>query len=304
MSAPGTKESFIGVFLENIIYGNFFPEWRADDRCVLDTVRCIEISGVEFTLPNNSLNAVTNTSWFLLTTIADAFIIFRTFVVWNRNWVVIILPTLLCVANLGSSIWLDVSLLEFNPDNESVFQNNVVKSTNAFIALTLCTNLICTGLISFRIFRVHRRVVGIARGGSSGLASIKIISIIVESATMYTLLLIATLICERVGSYVNYILFDCQVPPTIGLVFSYIIIRVSRNTSYGETTGNTAATVNLSQGFRVRTRETFELSQSHNPSSAMGELQVKLDRATHQPSDLVNSSNGEGIDVVKYDSVV
>ncbi|KAJ6542890.1 hypothetical protein B0H19DRAFT_1076920 [Mycena capillaripes] len=142
---------------------------------------CIEISGVEFALPDDALNAFTNTSWFLLTTIADAFIIFRTFVVWNRNWVVIILPTLLCVANLGSSIWLDVSLLQFNSDNESVFQNNVVKSTNAFIALTLCTNLICTGLISFHIFRVHRRVVGIA-GGSSRLDSIKIISVIVESA--------------------------------------------------------------------------------------------------------------------------
>jgi hypothetical protein len=83
--------------------------------------------------------------------------------VWNKNWFVIILPTSLCVANFGvfhlpsphsqeishvltgSSIWLIISLLQFNPDGESVFQNNVIKSTNAFIALTLCTNLICTG---------------------------------------------------------------------------------------------------------------------------------------------------------------
>ncbi|KAJ6550151.1 hypothetical protein B0H19DRAFT_1265012 [Mycena capillaripes] len=278
-------------------------------RCIIDTVRCIlalKSSGVGFGLPNSSMNAITNTCWFLLTTIADTFIIFRTFVVWNRNWFVIILPTLLCVANFGSSIWLIISLLQFNPDGESVFQNNVVNSTNAFIALTLCTNLICTALISFRIFYVHHQAVGIA-GDSPRLDSMKIISAIVESATMYTLLLVAALVCERLGSYINFILFDCT-PPTIGLVvsvplrsypislmthyhkFSYIIIRVSRNTSYGESSVNTA-TVNLSRGIRAYSSQTLELSQTHNPSFPMGELQVQLGGAMHQHSDLVTSSN-------------
>ncbi|KAJ7044407.1 hypothetical protein C8F04DRAFT_1070323 [Mycena alexandri] len=330
---PGTKESFIGVFIENIIYGAYlsvFIECCAilrrqrtrnvkhmyltattalmviliTMRCILDTIQCVvalKSSSVDFGFPNSLLNSITNSCWFFLTTVADAFIVFRTFVVWNRNWLVIILPTVICVANLGTWIWLSLVLHRFTPDEDSVFQRNVTASTNAFIALTLSTNLLCTGLISCRIFHVHHKVAGLA-SGSGHLNSMKIISVIVESATMYTLLLIATLICESHGSYVNFVLFDCT-PPTIGLVFSYIIIRVSRNTSYGETMVDTT-TMKFGPGVRSHTTQTFELGQSHNLSSTKGELEVRLEQATHQYSDLVSGPKDADTNVVKYGSVV
>ncbi|KAJ7435903.1 hypothetical protein B0H11DRAFT_2112144 [Mycena galericulata] len=246
----GTKESYIGVFLENILYGAYISVFlescsilwarrkNANARqiylmvtavlmvifittcCVIDTVRCVvalDSNGLNFGPPNTNIDIATNTSWFLVTAVADAFIIFRTFIVWNRNWFAIIIPSLLYVANFGSSIWLIISLKDFDPAGESVFQHMLIKSTNVFISLSLATNLLCTGLISFRIFYTYRQISSLLSSSGSPSNSIRIISILVESATMYTLLLTGTLISEGLNSYVNYILFDCT-PPTIHLL--------------------------------------------------------------------------------------
>ncbi|KAJ6616753.1 hypothetical protein B0H10DRAFT_2036190 [Mycena sp. CBHHK59/15] len=330
---PGTKESYIGVFLENIIYGVYLSVFveccvilrrkhqtrnvkhiylivttvlmfiLITMRCVIDTVRCIVAFnnvGLDFGPPNTTIGLVTNACWFFVTAVADTFIIFRTFIVWQRNWFVIILPSMVCLANFGSSIWVIVALIEFDPEGGSVFENIVIKSMNSFISLTLCTNLICTGLISFRIFQIRRKVAGMVSGGSGRWDGTKVISIIVESAAMYTLLLTGSLISNSLNSYVNYILFNCT-PPTIGVVFSYIIIRVSRGTSYGDSTAN-AATMSLS-GEREND-QTFELSQGCNPrSGTRSEVQVRLERVTHQHSDLDHldrASKDDKSNIAKY----
>ncbi|KAJ7234879.1 hypothetical protein B0H12DRAFT_152860 [Mycena haematopus] len=142
---PGTKESYLGALLENIIYGFYLSAFieccilfrmkeRKRDvkqkyvistavlmfvlitmRCIVDTYRCVaafDVTEGDFGIgnPNTTLDLVSNACWFFLTPVADAFIIFRTFHVWHRNWLVIIVPILLFLANLvaptiGSSIW-------------------------------------------------------------------------------------------------------------------------------------------------------------------------------------------------------
>ncbi|KAJ6459736.1 hypothetical protein C8R47DRAFT_1161817 [Mycena vitilis] len=309
--APGTEESYIGVFLENIVYGVYlsvFIEcslllWRKQKsrnvkhiyvittsvlmfilitmRCVIDTIRCIVAfrnDGLDFGPPNTTMGTITNACWFFVTAVADAFIIFRTFIVYKKNYYVIILPTLLFLGNLSSSIWLIVSIIRFDP-NEPVF-GEITKSVNAFIYLTLFTNVLCTGLISFRILSVRRSVAGIVQND----LTTKVVSVIVESAAFYTLLLIAQLITNRLGSFVNYIVVDCT-PPAIGLVFSYIIIRVSRGSSYGDSSGGVGVDTSLS---RDRANgQAYELSQSRNRSGTRTEpVQVRLERTTVQKSDM------------------
>ncbi|KAJ7259993.1 hypothetical protein B0H12DRAFT_407075 [Mycena haematopus] len=265
--APATKESYLGAFLENIIYGFYLSAfieccilfWMKKKRreakqkymiftaivmfilittrCIIDTYRCVaafDAVGAEFGIgaPNSTLALVTNACWFFLTPIADAFIIFRTFLVWNRNWLVIVPPIILCLANLGSSIWIIIALANLDMGlGPTVWGNVVYKSLNLFLSLTLCTNVMCTALISVRILRLHRRIAWMSI--SSPTYTMRAVSIIVESAAIYTLLLVGTLVSSSVNSYVNFVLINCT-PPTIGLVFSYIIIRVSRGTSCEE----------------------------------------------------------------------
>ncbi|KAJ7116933.1 hypothetical protein C8R44DRAFT_879463 [Mycena epipterygia] len=319
----GAKESYAGVFIENILYGFYlsvFIEccillWRKQKRdwkqmyvlattiamfilitmrCILDTAPCIialQPDGLHFGEPNSPMGITTNACWFFVTAVADAFIIFRTFIVWKKNWYVIILPTLLFLANFGCAIWSLHSLVTYNA-NKSVF--SIVLPLDDFIYFTLSTNVICTSLISYQIFTIRKNVAGVISSGarSDGPAS-KIVSILVESAAAYTLLLIGQLIANSLHSYVNYILIDCT-PAVIGLVFSYIIIRVSRGSSYGDSTGRVDTSLS-------RDRNNFELSQTRNGrSGTRSEVQVKLERVVVQHSDVDTGSRDDESHSKKY----
>ncbi|KAJ7234878.1 hypothetical protein B0H12DRAFT_1238930 [Mycena haematopus] len=107
------------------------------------------------------------------------------------------------------------------------------------------------------------------------------VSAIVESAAIYTLLLVSTLISNNRDSFVIFTLFDC-IPPTIGLVFSYIIIRVSRGTSYEKSEAISSGT---SIYFRnAHDHPTYELRDSdRNPVGVPGttvQVRVHLERET------------------------
>ncbi|KAJ6456429.1 hypothetical protein C8R45DRAFT_1110945 [Mycena sanguinolenta] len=301
---PGTKEVYLGAFLGNIIYGFYLSVFieccvvfRVKERrhvkrkymiftaglmfvlitvrCIIDTYRCVaafdatdEFVGVGN--PDSTLDLIANGCWFFLTPFADAFIIFRTYCVWDRKRLVIVIPVLLCLANLGSSIWLMTALadLKFSP---AVWRNIVFKSMNLFLSLTLCTNIICTGLISFRILHIHNQVSCLET--TSGTYSMRAVSAIVESAAIYTLVLVGALIGNTMNNYVNFVFFYCT-PPTIGLVFSYIIIRVSRGTSYGDDeTVVSRPTIHFREAYPTA-RQTYELDRNPGSPAGPGPLQL------------------------------
>ncbi|KAJ6456503.1 hypothetical protein C8R45DRAFT_1034706 [Mycena sanguinolenta] len=308
---PGTKESYLGAFLECIIYGFYLSafmecciifhrkERRRDIkqtymiftavvmfifitvRCIIDTYRCV--AAFDITDPsgdfgigdtNTTLDLVTNAFWFFLTPFADAFIIFRTFHVWNRNWFVIILPVFLFFANLGSSVWLMVALAnsELGP---AFWASIVLESLNLFLSLTLSTNIVCTTLISFHIMRLHRQITHLSSKAPS--YTMRAISIIVESAAIYTLVLVGALVSNRANSFVDFVFFDCT-PPTIGLVFSYIIIRVSRGTAYEEQPTNVILVSQASVRFRSGNNTGVD-TQAYELDPNPG-VRVRLDRET------------------------
>ncbi|KAJ7740306.1 hypothetical protein B0H16DRAFT_1757990 [Mycena metata] len=289
---PGNKEAYIGAFLESIYLSTFAKCCRLfwlkhktqnikhvyllittglmfvliTMQCVLQIMRCImafDHPDLDFGPPNIPLGVISDACWFFLTPIADAFIIYRTFVIWNRNLLIILLPAMLSVANSGSSIWLTVTL---STVNTATMDNITVKPLDLFLSLTLCTNVICTGLISFRIWYIHRLVAQITI--SSEVRTLEVVSIIIESAAIYTLLLTTTLIIGRLNILLNFVLFAC-ISPTIGVVFSYIIIRISHNTAYNDTSISTLA---------------FNSKPKLHPNLTymQPELQIRIDPDVHQ----------------------
>ncbi|KAJ7259080.1 hypothetical protein C8J57DRAFT_1340813 [Mycena rebaudengoi] len=203
---PGIKESYVGAMLENIIYGVYLSVFceccilfykkktqgtlrpyllvtallmfiAITMRCIVDTYRCaiaFDNAEVDPGPPNSRLWILGTTCWFVLTIVADMFIVYRAFVVWGRSGPVVIIPSLLVLANLVTGIF-GIMALGSNPTLWGP-----VDWMNALISLTLCTNVICTGLISFQIIRVHRRVAWVVSTDSSR-DTIRIVSIIVES---------------------------------------------------------------------------------------------------------------------------
>ncbi|KAJ7766143.1 hypothetical protein B0H16DRAFT_1717370 [Mycena metata] len=312
-AAPGTRETYIGtghsVFLGNILYGFYlsvFLEsslllWRKQKgrgasniyviatslvmfilittHAVIDTVQCVlafKTDGISFGPPNATSGVVANACWLM---------IYRTFIVWKKNWLIIILPTLLSLANLACAIWILYSFITFDV-TKPIF-GPITMSINAFSYLTLFTNLLCSALISFRILSIRRKVTGLVSGssGRSDDLTTKVVSIMVESAATYTLLLVVQLVTSSLNSYISYIATDCT-PATIGIVFSYIIIRVSRGSSYGDST----ASVPPTSRSRERGNATYELSTRNQLSGTRTEVQVKLERTVHQHSDADENS--------------
>ncbi|KAJ7759905.1 hypothetical protein B0H16DRAFT_1815085 [Mycena metata] len=303
-AAPGTRETYIGVFLGNILYGFYlsvFLEsslllWRKQKgrgasniyviatslvmfilitmHCVIDTVQCIvafKPDGISFGPPNITSGVVANACWLM---------IYRTFIVWKKNWLIIILPTLLSLANFACAIWILYSSITFDV-TKPIF-GPITMSINAFSYLTLFTNLLCSALISFRILSIRRKVTGLVSGssGRSDDLTTKVVSIMVESAATYTLLLVVQLVTLSLNSYISYVATDCT-PATIGIVFSYIIIRVSRGSSYGDSTPSAPPTSRS----RERGNATYELSTRSQLSGTRTEVQVKLERTVHQTND-------------------
>ncbi|KAF7367624.1 hypothetical protein MSAN_00825900 [Mycena sanguinolenta] len=322
---PGTKESYIGALLENILYGLYLSVFfefcmlfykskirsgvqtyllitsglmfiLITMRCVIDTYRCIAAfdNALDFGPPNSPLGILTNSCWLMVFLIADVFIIFRTFVVWDRKWLMITLPSLLCLANFIISVLSIVSYGELDHSNPSVWATD--DWLTIIISLTLSTNVVCTGLISFRIMQIHRRVVSMVSHTRRSL-SMKFLSVIVESgpsfnftsiraftfnllkAAIYTAVLVATMIVIRSQSFVFFVFIDC-LSPLIGLVFSYIIIRVSRGTSYGERT-----ITSTSQGHYPGNNRGFQTGPTLSAPSRTGggtEVQIRLEQTTYR----------------------
>ncbi|KAJ7919872.1 hypothetical protein B0H13DRAFT_1868093 [Mycena leptocephala] len=308
---PGTKESYIGTFVENIIYGVYlsvflecsvhFYKKKARGavqsyllittilmfifitaRCIIDTYRCItalsdfhllfvwryqdaywlaDNDDLDFGLPNGLLAVLSDACWLLVSLVADVFIVWslsqyrresdlrstlqvlRTFIVWDRNWLVIIIPSMLCLASTIVSVLGCVSFVQSGSGTISVWRT--VDWLNAIIALTLSTNIICTGP-SLR--------------GCNGLKHLTPLG-------QYE---------DFIHGFATYILIDC-LPATIpdlgpqriqGVVFSSIIIRLSRGTSYGESTGNAAIS---------------SFGHYRPNSGTKSDVQIRLERTTHGP---------------------
>ncbi|KAF7359670.1 hypothetical protein MVEN_00691200 [Mycena venus] len=327
---PGTKESFIGALLENIIYGVYFSVFSEccvlfykkkktqgtvhayllvttgvmftliTVRCILDNYRCIiafNNDDLNPGPPNSVTGILGNACLVLVVIVADVFIVFRTFIVWSRNWLVIIIPSLLFLANLIIAVFAMISYVELGSANATIWSS--VDWLNAFISLTLCTNTICTGLISFRIIQVYRRVAWMTSARSrSGHESLRIVSVIVESAATFTTMLVATLVVGRLKGFVIFILIDC-LPPTTGLVFSYIIIRVSRGTSYGEMPLNHPPPI-LPPMFSQ-----YYSGNNRGGESGSGQtISITLERTTHVEGRMIDDAlTSEGQDGAKYAAI-
>ncbi|KAI5823206.1 hypothetical protein K523DRAFT_344632 [Schizophyllum commune Tattone D] len=207
-------------------------------RCITTLVRCL--IGLRFhQQPDGSINTgalnsaqsmIANSAWFLCILVSDAFIIYRVHVVWRANYYVVTPLVLGWVGNAATGVWLLYTLRTYGP-GASVFEGLLTPANIAFIAFTLYTNLAASLLIAYRIWHVRRGVEHLTEGRD---AVSNLVGIILESAGFYTILLVVHIILLGIGSFVEYVCTDMEAP-VIGIVFSYIIIRVSEGVAHGNT---------------------------------------------------------------------
>ncbi|KAG1851837.1 hypothetical protein DFJ58DRAFT_728720 [Suillus subalutaceus] len=209
---------------------------------------------------------IKNSIYVLQTLLGDAVAIYRCYVVWQAAWV-IILPSLLwcCVAVTGAlSVYGDSQ----TGSNGIISTKVNVECMGAFCGLTLAANLTSSGLLAYRIWKIERNV---SSSRTSKALTTSIIRVIMDSAILYTIALLATVsgsLCLGTGPFT---LID-MLTPVISIAFYMIIIRIA----IGQNTHTQILT--------VRGGMTSETERGSSSQYSMKPLRVDISRSTHTDS--------------------
>ncbi|KAF7790971.1 hypothetical protein EIP86_001930 [Pleurotus ostreatoroseus] len=234
---------------------------------------------------NSPLDVTKTAVYCTVTLISDALIVYRLFAVWNQNYYVAVIPAMAFIADIGTSAWFTWSLHQVKPGDDVLVANVTVRA-KYFYSVTLILNVICTFGISYKIWIIQRGVSGYAVSSATRLR--RIITVIVESAAIYSAWLIALIITSEVGESALFILLN-SISPIIGMVFSAVIIRVSidRN-NYSTMSHVSGSRFGFSKGSDGRsnpiTRQTAGSGNAPvvNSRARSGGVQITLDTVTHK----------------------
>ncbi|KAG2051776.1 hypothetical protein BDR06DRAFT_573235 [Suillus hirtellus] len=176
------------------------------------------------------------------TVLADGLMIYRCYALW-RSIRVIIVPSFLWCAVVVTGIRAVYGTSQATSDPGDVFAIDVEKWIIAFIVLTLTSNLLCSGLLIYRIWNIERRVSKIRASNST---MMPIVRVLVDAAVLYTVMLLGLLICFLAESDGESVLTDIAVP-VVSITFYMVIIRITTSCRHHLSTASTSRTTEMEQ---------------------------------------------------------
>ncbi|KZV83089.1 hypothetical protein EXIGLDRAFT_754592 [Exidia glandulosa HHB12029] len=312
---PGVEEALVGIFLEVLFYGAFCvvafecvqalrqraqsskPHWYMTftfgalfvlitTRTIVDLKRTV----FSFTNPSDAgaidLGAPRSVRQFPFSPSGSS-TARSVFVVWRSNFLIIVVPILLCLGTTGGGVYVVWALYMADISNGLGSFARINQAFSIFLYFTLSANGLCTLLIAGRIMWIRRTSSGArARNGD---AVSQILTLIVESAAIYSAVLIAELVSIAYNSPTSFTFINL-IGPLVGIVFSYIIIRAARNTHPVDSSGyhNTSRTGGGTQSISnhnfqsSRPQQHFRsTSRAHEANSRREPVQIQLETIKH-----------------------
>ncbi|KAJ7054593.1 hypothetical protein C8F01DRAFT_478881 [Mycena amicta] len=167
---------------------------------------------------SNPLEPAKDALYVLLTMAGDLFMIYRCFMVWNRSWLIVIIPALLwCGLGVGGLGSLHYIILA---GKQGIFSRGPAPWITTFFATSLALNIFCTITIAYRILRTP----AIRNLQSTRIRTALII--FVESAAIYSVSVLALVIVYELGNNVHFILLDLTTS-IIGVTFTLVTLRLA-----------------------------------------------------------------------------
>jgi len=210
-------------------------------------------------------NVLTSAFYVLTTLIGDGFMVYRLYIVWSRNFFIVIPPVIMCVA---LAVTGGMTTYLFSKATTPLFQAAGAWITSSFVLTFIC-NLYSTGLIAFKIFRSNQQFGRVHINLGTGIN--KIMEILVESAVLY-----GVCITLALGTYVGNSNAQFAVVaingPVIGIIFCMIVARAHRtvnsNTSQQVSTTNTRSR-HISHALRpMAVKITTQIENNIDPKEA------------------------------------
>ncbi|KAL1735476.1 hypothetical protein EV714DRAFT_243528 [Schizophyllum commune] len=244
---------------------------------------------------NGKLAMTSNACWVLSIIISDAFIVYRVSVVWRMRWLAIIGPFIAWLTdNIAFAIYFMTALTKYGSvETSNIFAGPLTSSNVMFCVCTLVINLMSTLLIAGRIWWVRRSVQYL--NGDARDAVNSLVTVLLESAAFYTAVLIMHIVFLSINSLLNFICIDIETP-VIGIVFSFIIIRVSEGTAHGNTSDGEPTSAGTS-GPRSGTRTRWTSGNRNHDIDTTGTIDVaiRLETVTHRDGEeFVEDSHSTG----------
>ncbi|KAF5371334.1 hypothetical protein D9758_004080 [Tetrapyrgos nigripes] len=152
--------------------------------------------------------------------VSDAMLIYRLWVVWDRNWKVIIFPILTLISLTICGFGITYQFTRYVPGMD-VFDSAADRWITSDCVFTLSTNLYCTCFISWRIWKTNDALKAL---GASNLNNILVTFI--ESAMIYTIWTFGFFVSYEAHSNIQFIFVDSWAA-IAGISFMLINVRLS-----------------------------------------------------------------------------
>ncbi|EIW55370.1 uncharacterized protein TRAVEDRAFT_51493 [Trametes versicolor FP-101664 SS1] len=176
--------------------------------------------------PSSTLSLLKNAMNIVVAIISDAIIVYRTFVVWNMNYYVVLAPFGLLLGDTAVGIWAVWTLAQTGPGTIPILAAVSVRIRYFFI-ITFVLNILCASLICYKIHSIQSKVRKEFNGERSAMS--RLLEIIIESAGFYCAHLLILIITNGLGTNYFFVFLD-PLPPVGAYVFSMLIVSTRQNT--------------------------------------------------------------------------
>ncbi|TFK18035.1 hypothetical protein FA15DRAFT_731606 [Coprinopsis marcescibilis] len=173
----------------------------------------------------------------LIIWIADILVIYRCWLIWKKNYWVILLPILLL---LGNVVAQGANMAWFGNRNRNsipVDRGYMYWMLRLNFPLAFCQNILTTGLIAYKIWKQHHETRQAGMTVSGGVNLLSVVRIMIESAFLYTSILLVLIILQF--SHPSGVILQHALVPLTGIVFLLIAIRA--HAARSEKSGFTSA---------------------------------------------------------------
>ncbi|KAF9529971.1 hypothetical protein CPB83DRAFT_764354 [Crepidotus variabilis] len=278
-SFPIDAAQLVGLFMQSIFYGTllwgdgwFKPLRLVHKKMLLATTLMFIFASLDlaFHLRHNLeafiyfngdpiddfndssywLNVVSMGCYVAQIFVGDAVLLFRCWIVYQRTWIVVILPMILWLATTACGITTIYIEATINSAGKLLNSKNLLPFITSMLCLTLATNVLTTtsrsfphsviclnvALIVLRIWGIRRNLTGIY---TPHYPLTNLLVVLIESGLMYTLSILILFGLYMASNNGQYGVSDAVVQ-IIGITFNLVITSVDRKESSNRSTTHPA----------------------------------------------------------------
>ncbi|KAI0760067.1 hypothetical protein C8Q74DRAFT_1208800 [Fomes fomentarius] len=239
--------------------------------------------------PATTGSMIKNTVTIVLAIISDCIMVYRTYIVYNMNWLVIVAPVGLLLGDIGVGILASWTLAQ-TATGGNLIQTEVSRRFTQFFIITFCLNVICAILVCWKIRDVTSQVASTRVRGDR--TTSRVFGVVIETAAFYCAHLTALIVSDGIGSNVFFIFLD-SLPPVTALVFTMLIVR-TRTEANGRQPITTTGLSTMRSFWKNRRDRT-------HAQNSMG-VQINLERVVHTDMDSLRGPVGTGSAVYESDA--